>query len=398
MNTTLAYLNGNGSKNLLGLGETARLIYKNSDDFSSIQAFIDAHAGSYIFAGLSYDLKEKTLNMSSVKPNNIGIPDAFFWVPEVVVSIENNQISAVCAGTLTSEHEAAVAAFFAAENRAMHWDLQLQPRTQKQDYLKTVEKLLHEIQMGTIYEVNYCQEFFNESFRMTDSEAAYFKLNRITEAPFSAYISFDEHRILCGSPERFLQRDGTKILSQPIKGTSKRGKTPEEDAQLKQSLAKNPKERSENVMIVDLVRNDLSKIAQKNSVQVDELFGVYSFNTVHQLISTISCEVRHECSFTDILNATFPMGSMTGAPKRSAIDLIEQHENFRRGWYSGSIGYIAPNGDFDFNVVIRSILYNSKSHYLSCAVGGAITIQSTAEAEYEECKVKVKTILDRMHE
>ena len=150
-------------------------------------------------------------------------------------------------------------------------------------------------------------------------------------------------------------------------------------------------------MIVDLVRNDLSRLAQTSSVKVDELFGVYSFNTVHQLISTVSCEIREDANFLDILKATFPMGSMTGAPKRSAVSLIEEHESFQRGWYSGSIGYIAPNGDFDLNVVIRSLIYNQKKKYLSCSVGGAITIQSDPEAEYEECNTKVKTILDRMH-
>ena len=203
--------------------------------------------------------------------------------------------------------------------------------------------------------------------------------------------------IFSGSPERYIKKEGLKLISQPIKGTAKRGQSKEEDLRLKERLLADPKERAENVMIVDLVRNDLSKIARKNSVKVDELFGIYSFETVHQMISTISCEVEETTSFTDVLKATFPMGSMTGAPKHSAMKLIEKHENFKRGIYSGAIGYIAPNGDFDFNVVIRTLIYNRETKYLSCPVGGAITIQSSPEAEYEECNIKVQSILKGMN-
>ncbi|MBI3238477.1 MAG: anthranilate synthase component I family protein, partial [Flavobacteriia bacterium] len=196
------------------------------------------------------------------------------------------------------------------------------------------------------------------------------------------------------SPERFMARSGTKLISQPIKGTAPRGKTPEEDLLLKEQLANSHKDRTENVMIVDLVRNDLSRIATKNSVQVDELFGVYSFPTVHQLISTVSCELRPEVTFSDILKATFPMGSMTGAPKVAAMELAEITERFTRGIYSGAAGYIAPNGDFDFNVMIRTLVVDRANNSISCGVGGAITIFSDPEEEYEECRAKVGKILD----
>lgn len=195
-----------------------------------------------------------------------------------------------------------------------------------------------------------------------------------------------------------MNRDGNRLLSQPIKGTSRRGATPEEDEALKKELQENPKERAENIMIVDLVRNDLSKIARPKSVTVDELCGVYTFETVHQLISTVSCEVEETTSFTDIIRATFPMGSMTGAPKVRAMELIEEYEAFKRGLYSGTIGYISPNGNFDLNVVIRTLLYNKVQKYLSCSVGGAITINSDPEKEYEECLVKVQRILDGMNQ
>ena len=208
----------------------------------------------------------------------------------------------------------------------------------------------------------------------------------------------DDYSIFSGSPERFLKKVGSKLISEPIKGTAKRGLTKTEDEELIKSLVSDPKERAENVMIVDLVRNDLSKIATKNSVQVEELCQIYSFETVHQMISRISCDIKESASFTEIIKATFPMGSMTGVPKIRAMELIEEHESFKRGVYSGSIGYIKPNGDFDFNVVIRSLVYNRKNNYLSCSVGGAITIQSDPEKEYEECLIKVKRILDGMNE
>ena len=181
---------------------------------------------------------------------------------------------------------------------------------------------------------------------------------------------------------------------QPIKGTIKKGKNKEEDLELVKQLKNDPKEIAENVMIVDLVRNDLSRVAAKNSVEVSELCGIYSFKTVHQMISTIQCSLKDETNWSDIIRATFPMGSMTGAPKISAMNLIDTHEDFSRGIYSGSIGYIDPKGDFDMNVVIRSVYYNSKTNYMSCGVGGAITIQSIPEKEYEECFTKVSSILN----
>ena len=397
MNTTIAYLNSNDDTGLLALGEASRFVLTNVDAFYKIQSYLDQNQGRFVFCCLSYDLKEETLNSISENDDFLKFPKAVFWCPEVVVRINNETIASVAYGVLEEHHKFQINAFFNQKSASVNWNARIQARTSKENYVSNVKKLLGEIQFGNIYEVNYCQEFFDDNFELKKPEAAYFRLNTITEAPFSAYVSFDQFRVLCGSPERYIQKKANQLISQPIKGTSKRGRNKEEDALLKKALLANQKERSENVMIVDLVRNDLSKIAEKSSVKVDELFGVYSFKTVHQMISTVSCVLKPDVNFTGILEASFPMGSMTGAPKKSAVELIEKHENFSRGLYSGSIGYIAPNGDFDFNVVIRSIIYNNEKKYLSCAVGGAITIQSTPEAEYEECKVKIKTILDQMH-
>lgn len=397
MKSTLAYLNSNDGNSLLALGEKDRILIQDTSEFNKIQEFIDRHEGSYIFLGLSYDLKSVFLDSHSNNPDNSKLPLAFLWVPENVAKIKNDVFISMEQGENSTASASRMQAFFSKKGAEFNWNAQVKARTSKERYFSTLNDLQNEIQYGNIYEVNFCQEFYDDNFEMEDAEAAYFRLNEITNAPFSAYVNFDEFQILCGSPERFLKKEGSKLISQPIKGTRRRSKDLKEDEMLRNELLNDPKERAENVMIVDLVRNDLSRVAQKASVNVDELFGVYSFNTVHQLISTISCELKEATPFSDILKATFPMGSMTGAPKRSALSLIESHENFRRGWYSGSIGYIAPNGDFDLNVVIRSLIYNQKSKYLSCAVGGAITIQSDPEAEYEECNTKVKTILDRMH-
>jgi para-aminobenzoate synthetase component 1 len=260
-----------------------------------------------------------------------------------------------------------------------------------------VNFLKEHIQQGNIYEVNFCQEYYAENVDIPFELDAYFKLNQLTLAPNSAFMQWDEYMVLCGSPERFLKKGGTRLTSQPIKGTAARGENEQEDEANKKALFSDKKERSENIMIVDLVRNDLSRIAEPNSVQVDELCGIYTFETVHQMISTVSCEVKKDIQLTDILKATFPMGSMTGTPKLRAMELIEETESFKRGLYSGSIGYITPDGDFDLNVVIRSFLYNKNEKYLSCSVGSAITIKSDPEKEYEECQIKVKRLMDGMN-
>lgn len=397
MKSTLAYLNGNDGNGLLALGEVTRLSIQNVTQVGSIQAFIDQNVGQYIFMGLSYDLKEAFLDDQPKNPDFNELPLAFLWVPEIVVEVKNDKVSKVVQGVLSESSQIKIDAFFESRNRNFQWKAKMKARTSKKDYLRKLASLKEQIQYGSIYEVNYCQEFYDDNFEMEDAESAYFRLNDITQAPFSAFVHFDEYQILCGSPERFLKKEGDTLISQPIKGTRKRSTDLEQDLALKEELFNDPKERAENVMIVDLVRNDLSRLAQKSSVKVDELFGVYSFNTVHQLISTVSCKIKPNTNFLEVLEATFPMGSMTGAPKRSAVSMIESHENFKRGWYSGSIGYLKPNGDFDLNVIIRTLVYNQTKKYLSCAVGGAITIQSDPEAEYEECNTKVKTILDKMH-
>lgn len=394
----LAYLNSNDGTSLLAFGKGELLICDSNNSINEIQSFIDNHKGQFIFSCLSYDLKNEIEKLDSQNFDGMKFPKALLWIPEFIVEIDNDAFQFTI-GKSNEENERFVSQFITEKNRPefKSFPHQLKPRTSQEDYLSHVNQLKEEIQQGNIYEVNYCQEFYAENVELENSLNAYFKLNSITKAPYSVYFNIDNFILMSGSPERFIQRKGNKLSSSPIKGTSKRGKDVAEDEHLKKLLYNDPKERSENVMIVDLVRNDLSKLALDNTVKVDELFGIHTFETVHQMISTISCEVPTKTTFSEILHATFPMGSMTGAPKVSAMKLIEKHEDFKRGLYSGSVGLMAPNGDFDFNVVIRSIQYNKKEKYLSCSVGGAITIQSTAEKEYEECKVKIQGILTKMN-
>lgn len=266
----------------------------------------------------------------------------------------------------------------------------IESRTNKSRYLEKVKTLQKHIARGDIYEINYCIEFFAEN-TIINSFDVFKKLASISEAPFSFFAKINGVHLLCASPERYLRKSGDHLISQPIKGTRKRSALPEEDAMLAKELFNDLKERTENIMIVDLVRNDLSRIAEKGTVNVDELCKIYSFRQVHQMISTISCTTS-ETKLENILEATFPMGSMTGAPKIRAMELIDEHEDFNRGPYSGSAGVLLPDGDFDLNVMIRSIYYDETKRYLSFAVGSAITASADPEKEYSECLLKAKAM------
>jgi para-aminobenzoate synthetase component 1 len=269
--------------------------------------------------------------------------------------------------------------------------IEIHQRISKDLYQEKVERMLEYINKGDIYEANFCMEFYAET--MINPLEKFFLLNDISKPPFAAYLKNNNNFLLSATPERYLKKENNKIISQPIKGTSKRFADFEKDEISKNNLALDPKERSENIMITDLVRNDLSRTAKKGSVEVEELCGIYSFLQVHQMISTITSIIDDQYSELDVIKNSFPMGSMTGAPKISAMKIIEELEDTKRGLYSGSVGYFTPNGDFDFNVVIRSILYNSKNNYVSFSVGSAITALSIPELEYEECLLKADAMM-----
>lgn len=395
----IIYLNSNDGTGVLAFGEGEKIVLRKNEKIEELQNFIDEHKGSYLYGYLSYDLKEQLHGLKSNNGDGLLFPETFFWKPKYVVNLQKENIEFL-QGEKNSESLDFITQFLEEEtDQNFHpHNFNFKARISKEEYIHKILKIKEQIQLGNIYELNFCQEYYAENVDIPYEIDTYFKLNKITQAPYSSYFKFGDFDIFCGSPERFLKKEGNKLMSQPIKGTAKRGSTIEEDDLIKKTLSEDPKERAENIMIVDLVRNDLSRVAAVNSVRVDELCEIYSFETVHQMISSISCDLKENVNFIEILKATFPMGSMTGAPKLRAMELIEELESFKRGLYSGSIGYIKPNGDFDFNVVIRTLLYNQKERYLSCSVGGAITIQSDPEKEYQECLVKVKRIMDGINE
>lgn len=394
----VCFLNSNDGTGLLAFGIQNKFILEKGQSVDQLQHYLQANSGSYLFGSLSYDLKNEFEKLTSTHADELAYPLAHFWVPKFVIHLEKEKFEYL-QGDQDEESFTFLDYFMEEEiDHNFHsFPYRFQARTSKERYISQVEKLKAHIQRGDIYEVNYCQEFFAENVELDFPMDTYFKLNRITKAPFSTFLQTDNHVIFCGSPERYLKKTGKRLLSQPIKGTAPRGMDAQADEALKQQLQNDPKERAENIMIVDLVRNDLSRIAKKGSVQVSELCGIHTFETVHQMISTVECEVEQDLPFMDILKASFPMGSMTGAPKVEAMKIIDETEDFNRGIYSGSVGYISPNGDFDFNVVIRSMIYNREKKYLSCAVGGAITILSDPEKEYEECQTKIQKILNGMY-
>jgi para-aminobenzoate synthetase component 1 len=348
----------------------------------------------WLFGYLSYDLKNDTEALHSNNFDGLEFPDLFFFQPKKLFLIKGNQVEIHYLRMCDDEIEVDFEEILTIASIIHHpSSIKIHQRISKENYLSKVSKMLEHIQRGDIYEANFCMEFYAENAQI-EPLAIYQKLNAISEPPFAVYFKNNFQYLLSASPERYLRKDGTEVISQPIKGTAKRSEDSILDEQLKSNLVQNEKERSENIMIVDLVRNDLSHTATKGSVQVEELCQIYSFKQVHQMISTIVSEVENTTSPIEILRTTFPMGSMTGAPKISAMQIIEELEETKRGLYSGAVGYFSPTGDFDFNVVIRSILYNAKNEYLSFSVGSAITSQAIPEQEYEECLLKAKAMFE----
>jgi para-aminobenzoate synthetase component 1 len=337
---------------------------------------------------LGYDLKNEAESLSSENPDHLGFPDLYFFEPLHLILIKDGQVTI----SSTQQDEILEQIINTALNPLnIGFIGSISSRFSKTEYISTVNELKENIHRGDIYEANLCQEFYAEDCLLNPVDA-YLELNRISPTPFSNFFKLGSKYILSATPERFLSRRGTKLISQPIKGTAKRQPDAALDQKAKDELRKNEKELAENVMIVDLVRNDLTRSAVPGTVKVEELFGIYSFRQVHQMISTVVCEIDKQFNNSDIIKNTFPMGSMTGAPKISAMKLIDKLEKTRRGVYSGTVGYVSKNGNFDFNVVIRSILYNAETGYLSFQVGSAITADADPEKEYEECLVKAEAI------
>jgi para-aminobenzoate synthetase component 1 len=374
---------------LLAAG-TKRVLRANAGNaLQQLQQF-HAEGRSWLFGHLGYDLKNEIEQLSSLHPDPVGFADLFFFEPEVVIRLQEDKL------WIDADDPEAVFASINAANELpgtkTNSAVIIHNRIPREEYISIIRQLQQHILRGDCYEINFCQEFFANN-AIIDPVAVYRRLSDVSPNPFSALYRNDDRWLICASPERFLQKKGTHILSQPIKGTARRvTDNAAKDLQVRDALQQSPKDRSENVMVVDLVRNDLSRICEEGTVRVDELYGIYSFPQVHQMISTVSGELRNDVSFAGIIRATFPMGSMTGAPKKRVMELIEQYERTRRGIFSGAVGYISPDSDFDFNVVIRSIMYNAMEKYLSIQAGSAITFYSDAEKEWEECLLKAEAM------
>lgn len=338
---------------------------------------------SWLFGIISYSYRKFIEPSTKAKHENpLNSPEFYFFEPANLVVIDRDLNIVIQYGDLWDELEIS---FSNAFKTLINPDLK---EPEKEKYLNNVKRIKRLIYDGEVYEMNFCIPFKTQ-FKSINFSELHLENIKNNPVPMSAWLRINEHFISCASMERFIQKTSDNIISQPIKGTSMRGKSINEDHLIIQKLQNCEKERAENVMIVDLVRNDLSKVCQMGTIKVDELFKIYTFPLVHQMISTISGELEKERNFSQIIHALFPMGSMTGAPKIAAQNWINKLEDFERGWYSGTLGYIEPNSDFDFNVIIRSIVGNSDINELGFYGGGAITIDSIAENEWREIETKV---------
>jgi para-aminobenzoate synthetase component I len=354
----------------------------------------------WIFGYLTYDLKNDLERLTSNNFDGLEFPDLQFFQPKKIVFFKGDTVVFEYLNMVSEDIEADINYIEAINphsynDNAQSKDIKIKMRIHKDAYFEKVNTMLGHIHRGDIYEANFCQEFYAED-SIINPLKTFNKLNNISQPPFAAFLKLNEFYLLCASPERYLQKQGDKIISQPIKGTAKRSRNEEKDKALKFELSQNDKERSENIMIVDLVRNDLSHTAKKGSVEVEELCKVYTFKQVHQMISTVSSLLDNDEDYIETIKTTFPMGSMTGAPKIKAMEIIENLEATKRGLYSGAVGYFTPENNFDFNVVIRSILYNEAKKYLSFSVGSAITAKSNPHDEYEECLIKAKAMREAL--
>lgn len=380
-------------ESLIALSNDAEIRLKSgADAWTNFSEFQKKYPNQWMFGYFAYDLKNELEKLQSHNEDFQKAAELIFFIPEILILISKDskyiEISAqnpelVFRSILNANETQASAPAYLDE---------IKQRIPKDEYLQAVEQIRDHIIAGDLYEMNFCQEFYSEMAELNPHQF-FASLNSFSPAPFSAWFKSAEQHIFCASPERFLFKQDNTVVSQPIKGTIKRGTDSKDDLEMKAELFNSEKDRAENVMIVDLVRNDLSRSAEIGSVKVDELFGIYGFRQVWQMISTISCSVSAEREVLDVIKAAFPPGSMTGAPKVMSMELIEHYEQSKRGPYSGTLGYFSPEGDFDFNVLIRSVFYNESSKRLSFQTGGAIVYDSDPEKEYEECLLKAKAML-----
>lgn len=379
-------------ENIVTVGAQQVIRFNDRNNFEELKQYYK-NQPDWMVGYFAYDLKNQTEALQSNNPDHVQFPDIYFYIPEHVLCFKGNSL--YIESTVEPDTILDVINNIAEGRPGKNKVPILNQSTSREQYIDTVNKLKSHILEGDIYEINYCIEF-SATEATIDPLTTYQQLSRLSPTPFSVYHKFEDRYLLCASPERFLKKHSQKLISQPIKGTARRGSSSYEDELIKQKLRTDEKELAENMMIVDLVRNDLAKSSETGTVKVDEMFGIYTFKQLHQMISTVTSELRADTHFIDAIKNAFPMGSMTGAPKVKVMELIERYEQAKRGLYSGAMGYITPSGDFDFNVVIRSLLYNAQTKKLSFQVGSAITYDSIPELEYEECLLKAKALMQTL--
>ena len=347
----------------------------------------------WIFGFISYDLKDEIEDLKSKNLKYFNTPNLSFFQPSTIWVFDGIILKALYFDEieLFDDWDEINKIHISFDNNKSNLNVELKGRLSKEEYIIKIKDIKDRIKIGDTYELNFCFDFFNDNTKISP-ENTFKKLNKLTESPMSVYYKDQYFHVISSSPERFIKRNKKTIISQPIKGTKKRGATLQEDVFLINSLKNSVKEKSENHMIVDLVRNDFSRIAKKGTVKVTELSKINTYKNIHQMVSTIEAQIENDMFFSTILKSTFPMGSMTGAPKIKTMKIIEEFEETSRGIYSGAIGYIDPDKNFDFNVVIRTIIYDDKLSKISVNVGSGITFKSVPEDEYEECLTKIDAL------
>ena len=347
---------------------------------------------------ISYDFKNALdPRLRSRHPDPLGWPLLTVLEPDVWIDFQEEEMTI---GGVSGTEAARIRAEIRATPvppPAPPAGLTLTPRLPRAAYLQAAEAVREDIRQGEVYELNLCQEFYTEAGHLPNPVGTFLALGVRSPTPFGGFWRVGPRYLLQASPERFCRLDGRILRSQPIKGTAPRGVTPVQDEANRAALLADEKERAENLMIVDLVRNDLSRAGcLTGSVQVEELFGTYGFRHVWQMISTVRGELPAgagvAANLVNTLAGLFPMGSMTGAPKRRATELIDHYETSRRGLYSGTVGWLEGSGDFDLSVVIRSLQYRADTGYVSFQVGSALTYDADPAREYDECLLKARAL------
>lgn len=347
----------------------------------------------------SYEYGRKLMEVDSVKEDLVSIPDAVLvFYDFYIIEDRQEQRTYLIANGITGEAAKLMDEMetringkpvYMQKESDTEYPIEVQPNFAKDEYKQAVDRMIRYIIEGDIYIVNMTQQLTVKSDKVPLD--VFYDLRENNPSPFGGYFDYGDFQIVCASPERFLKMQKGHVNTRPIKGTRKRGETPEEDMLMRTELEKSEKDKSELLMIVDLERNDLNRVCRPGSVKVTELFSVEEYATVFHLVSDIEGDLEESKNVMDLLEAAFPGGSITGAPKYRAMEIIDELENNKRNLYTGSIGYLTLDGGCDFNIVIRTALYKDGKYYLG--VGGGITAESDLEFEYEETLQKAKAVL-----